>query len=124
MHEACQSQSKCTKRKDGIRHLKMYPCETERNAMVAKMKTPQAKEVYKLRQQIVEPAIGDIKENHGLRAFLTRGIQGAKTELNLMCAARNLKKIWLCFRKKERDGEKTSYRVRPQSPFQVAYQFC
>jgi len=92
---ACQSQRECTKRKDGIRHLKMYPCEVERNAMVTKMKTPQSKAVYKLRQQIVEPAIGDIKENQGLRAFLARGIQGAKIEFNLMCAARNLKKIWL-----------------------------
>jgi len=121
---ACQSQSKCTKRKDGIRHLKMYPCEAERNAMVAKMKTPQAKEVYKLRQQIVEPAIGDIKENHGLRAFLARGIQGAKTEFNLTCAGRNLKKIWLCIRKKEGDEEKTSHQIRLQSPFRLAYQFC
>jgi transposase len=121
---ACQSQSRCTKRKDGIRYLKMYPCEAERNAMVAKMKTPQAQEVYKLRQQIVEPAIGDIKENQGLRTFFTRGIRGAKAEFNLACAGRNLKKIWLCIRKKERDGEKTSCRVRPQSPFQLAYQIC
>lgn len=98
---ACQSQTKCTKRKDGIRYLKMYPCERERNAMVAKMKTPQAKEAYKLRQQIVEPAIGDIKENQGLRAFLARGIRGAKAEFNLACTARNLKKIWLSWQKKE-----------------------
>jgi len=120
---ACQSQDKCTKRKDGIRYLKMSPCEVERNAMVAKMKTPQAQAVYKLRQQIVEPAIGDIKENQGLRAFLARGIQGAKTEFNLACAARNLKKIWLYLQKKEGDGEKTSCHVRSQSPFPLAYQF-
>jgi transposase len=70
--------------------------------MVAKMKTSQAKAVYKLRQQIVEPAIGNIKENQGLRAFLARGIQGAKTEFNLVSAARDLKKIWyICRRKKE-----------------------
>lgn len=118
---ACQIQSKCTKRKDGIRYLKMYPWETERNAMVVKMKTPQAKEVYKLRQQIVEPVIGDIKENQGLRAFLTRGIQGAKTEFNLACAARNLKRIWLCLRKKEGDGDKTPCQIRRQSSFQLAY---
>lgn len=121
---ACQSQSKCTKRRDGIRYLKMSPCEAERNAMVAKMKTPQAQAVYKLRQQIVEPAIGDIKENQGLRAFLARGIQGAKTEFNLACAARNLKKIWLYLQKKERDGEKTSCRVRSQSLFHLDYQYC
>ena len=112
---ACQSQRKCTKRKDGMRYLKMYPFETERNAMVAKMQTPQAKGVYKLRQQIVEPAIGDIKENQGLRAFFARGTEGAKTEFNLACAARNLKKIWLCLKKKERDEEKISCRVSPPS---------
>jgi transposase len=121
---ACQSQSRCTKRKDGIRYLKMYPHEVERNVMVAKMKTPQAQEVYKLRQQIVEPAIGDIKENQGLRAFLARGIQGARIELGLACAARNLKKIWICQQKKEGDGDTTPWQMRPQSPFQLVYQFC
>ena len=78
--------------------------EIERNEMVAKMKTPHAQEVYKLRQQIVEPAIGDIKENQGLRAFLARGLQGAKAELNLACAARNLRKIWISLKKKEENG--------------------
>jgi len=98
---SCRSRSNCTKRKEGIRYLKMYPWEDERNAMVTKMKTPEAKEIYKLRQQLVEPAIGDIKENQGLRTFLTRGIQGAKIEFNLACTARNLKKIWLDMQKKE-----------------------
>lgn len=121
---SCQSRSDCTKRKDGIRYLKMFPCEVERNAMVAKMKTSEAKEVYKLRQQVVEPAIGDIKENQGLRAFLTRGIQGAKIEFNLACAARNLKKIWLSLQKKERDREKTPYRRGQQSLFSMVYQPC
>ena len=88
------------------------------------MKTLQAQEVYKLRQRIVEPAIGDIKENHGLRAFLARGILGAKIEFNLACAARNLKKIWLCFQKKESDGEKTACLIRPQSSFRLVYKFC
>ena len=124
---SCQSQSRCTKRKDGIRYLKMFPHEAERNVMVAKMKTPQAQAVYKLRQQIVEPAIGDIKENQGLRAFLTRGIQGAKIELSLACAARNLKKIWICLQKKEKDdGDKhktPGQRCSPQ-PSSVIYQFC
>jgi transposase len=101
---ACQSQNKCTNRKDGIRYLKMYPYEVDRNVMVAKMKTPQAQAVYKLRQQIVEPAIGDIKENQGLRAFLARGLQGARAELNLACAARNLRKIWIWLKRQEENG--------------------
>jgi hypothetical protein len=61
--------------------------------MVVKMKTPKAQEGYKQRQQMVEPAIGDIKENEGLRAFLASDIQGAKREPCLACAANNRKKI-------------------------------
>src|SRR3989338_1753359 len=72
----CQSQSKCTKRRNGIRYLKMLPYEGERNAMIEKMKTDKAKEIYKIRGQTVEPVFGDIKENKGLSAFLTRGIEG------------------------------------------------
>ncbi len=113
----CQSQTKCTKRKDGIRHLKMYPYEPERNSMIAKMKTPEAKAIYKLRQQIVEPAIGDIKENQGLRAFFARGIQGAKAELNLACTARNVKKIWLWLKKKQGTWGKREFALRPQPCF-------
>jgi len=120
---ACQSQSRCTKRKDGIRFLKMFPHEVERNVMVAKMKTPQAQEVYKLRQQIVEPAIGDIKENQGLRAFLARGIQGAKIEFSLACAARNLKRIWFSLQKKKGTGDTRGSNLRPESSFYLVFQF-
>jgi len=124
---ACQSQSRCTKRKDGIRYLKMFPYEVERNVMVAKMKTPQAHKVYKLRQQIVEPAIGDLKENQGLRAFLARGIQGARIELSLACAARNLRKIWICLQtKKEEAGDKEKIPGQIHSPRypSLICQFC
>jgi len=124
---ACQSQSKCTKRKDGVRYLKVYPWETERNAMMVKMKTPQAKGIYKLRQQLVEPAIGDIKENQGLRAFLARGIQGAKTEFNLACVARNLRKIWICLQQKAKNGgSKIKNPINYFTPpfFSVIYQVC
>lgn len=114
---ACASQVRCTKRKDGIRYLKMYPYEPERNSMIAKMMTPEAKKIYRLRQQIVEPAIGDIKENQGLRAFFARGIQGAKAELNLACTARNLKKIWLWLKKKQGTKDKRGFDLRLQPSF-------
>ena len=63
--------------------------------MAVKMRTQQAKEIYKLRQQIVEPVLGDIKENKGVRAFLTRGIRAVKSEFNIICAALNIKRIWI-----------------------------
>jgi transposase len=91
---ACLRSRECTRRKAGIRYVKMFPGEEAREAMRAKMKTAGAEAIYKLRQQIVEPVIGDIKENKGFRSFMTRGIRGAKTEWNLICAGVNIQKIW------------------------------
>ncbi len=89
----CEVQSKCTRNKDGMRYLKDFPYEAQRNSMREKMKTPRAKELYALRSRTVEPVFGDIKENDGLRSFLTRGLERVKTEFNLACIASNLKKI-------------------------------
>ena len=100
----------------------MYPYEPERNSMIAKMKKPEAKEIYKLRQQIVEPAIGDIKrETKACEHFLPE--EGAKAEFNLTCTARNLKKIWLSWQKKEETRDKRGFKVRPQPSFNLVFQF-
>jgi transposase len=89
----CKVQSKCTRRKDGIRYIKDFPYEAQRNAMREKMKTPEAREIYALRSRTVEPVFGDIKENKGLSSFLTRGLEKVKVEFHLACIASNLKKI-------------------------------
>ena len=69
--------------------------------MNEKMNTEKGKEIYKLRAITVEPAFGDIKENKGIREFLTRGIKTVKTEFNLVCTASNLTKIWISLQKKK-----------------------
>jgi transposase len=91
----CIHQKMCTKQRKGIRYIKSFPYERERNAMNEKMNTKKGKEIYKLRAITVEPVFGDIKENKGMRAFLTRSIETVKTEFNLVCTASNLKKIWI-----------------------------
>jgi transposase len=103
----CQSKSKCTKRRNGIRYLKMLPYEGERNIMVAKMKTEEAKEIYKIRGQTIEPVFGDMKENKGFRTFLMRGIEGVRADLNIACAAMNIKKIWEYLQNKKREVRTT-----------------
>jgi transposase len=70
--------------------------------MIAKMSTAEAKEIYKVRQQTVEPVFGDIKENKGMTEFLTRGIRSVRSEFNLLCMARNIKRIWTILRDKAR----------------------
>jgi len=62
--------------------------------MRAKMKTSEAREHYRIREQSVEAVIGDIKENKGARTFLTRGLKAVSTEFNLICAACDIKRIW------------------------------
>jgi len=104
---ACDHQRRCTKQKDRIRLVKAFPQEVHCTLMAAKMRTPVAKEIYKLRQQIVEPVVGDIKENKGLREFLTRGITSVRTEFNLACAAVNLRKIWACQKRKGESPNET-----------------
>lgn len=91
----CPKQKECTKRKDGIRIVKMYPYEEERHAMDKKMQLPESMEIYKLRKEIVEPVFGDIKENKSVTGFLTRGLGMVKTEINLICIANNLYRFHL-----------------------------
>jgi transposase len=55
----------------------------------------EANEIYKQRKQVVEPAIGNYKENLGFREFLTRGLTSVRNEFNLVCTAANLRKIWI-----------------------------
>jgi len=105
--KTCLHQKMCTKRRKGIRYIKSFPYEKERNEMNEKMNTKKGKETYKLRAITVEPAFGDIKENKGMRAFLTRRIKTVKTEFNLVCTASNLKKIWIELQKKSNKNRNT-----------------
>ena len=61
--------------------------------MSAKMGTDEAREVYSLRKQIIEPVFGNIKQNKNLRRLLLRGLEGAEIEFLLGCIAHNLGKI-------------------------------
>jgi transposase len=67
----------------------------ERLKMKKKMETDAGKKIYGKRKTIVEPVIGNIKENFGFRGFQLRGLEKVKIELNLISIAHNLKKIWI-----------------------------
>jgi len=93
-------------RKNGKRVITFYSKELkkkkevpfffkERLRMKKKMETEKAREIYDMRKYVIEPVIGNIKENLGFRQFLVRGLNGAKLELNLVSIAHNLKKIWI-----------------------------
>ena len=54
------------------------------------MDTESGREIYKRRKCIVEPRIGHIKHNLGVRRFMRRGLEKVKTEWSLVCAAVNV----------------------------------
>lgn len=61
--------------------------------MTAKLKRGGHRSRYRLRKQIVEPAIGQIKEARGFRRFLLRGLDKVPREWALVCTAHNLVKL-------------------------------
>ncbi len=80
---------------DNLRKKKDVPFYfRERLRMRDKMKLTESKEVYRLRKNTVEPVIGNIKQNLGFREFLLKGIDKVRIEMNLVCIAHNLQKIW------------------------------
>lgn len=88
----CPHKKECTTGK--FRTVTIDEYWKDRLKMKEKMSTEKAKEKYKIRGMIAEKPFGDIKENQGMRTFLTRGVDKVKVESDLVCLAHNLKRIW------------------------------
>jgi hypothetical protein len=61
--------------------------------MAAKIKRAGHRSRYRLRKQIVEPVIGQVKQARGFRQFLLRGLHRVRHEWALLCTAHNLLKL-------------------------------
>jgi transposase len=64
-----------------------------RTAMRAFLSTPEGKALYRLRKQLAEPVIGQLKAALGFRQFLRRGQAAVEAEFSLVCTAHNLLKL-------------------------------
>lgn len=60
----------------------------------AQARRPEAQAVYRLRQGIVEPIFGQIKQCRGFRQFLLRGLQKVNAEWQIICATHNVLKLY------------------------------
>jgi transposase len=63
-------------------------------AMKKKLKTEEARALYGLRKQTVEPVFGIIKQAMGFRQFLLRGVEKVSGEWELVTLAYNFKRLW------------------------------
>ena len=62
--------------------------------MREKLATEQGRRLYALRQAVVEPVFGQIKEARGIRRFLLRGLRAVRAEWRLIALTHNLLKLF------------------------------
>jgi len=91
---ACPHQSQCVLH-GKHRTLKVSQAERFRDAMRAKLDSPEGRRKYRKRQATVEPVIGHIKCILGFRDFLLRGLDKAQGEFHLIASVHNLRKLSL-----------------------------
>jgi len=62
--------------------------------MERKLLTKRGRALYRKRSPMIEGVFGQIKEVRGCDRFIRRGIEGSRSEWNLICATHNLLKLW------------------------------
>ena len=72
------------------------------------METEEAKRVYKLRKQLVEPVFGIIKEQQGARRFLLF-LANVSAEWTALATAFNLRTLWKVWNSRSRASAELPY---------------
>jgi transposase len=85
----CPLRARCTKSASG-RQIKRYAGDAAKEALRAKLTTPEARARYRQRQAIVEPVFAFLKDVQGLRRFRRSGLLKVRLEFALHIAAYNL----------------------------------
>jgi transposase len=88
--QSCPLQTRCTPSPAAGRTISRSEHEDLIEALRARMATPQAKELYRLRRQTVELNYADLKEHRKLRRFSGHGLCRAETEVGLEVLVHNL----------------------------------
>jgi hypothetical protein len=101
---ACPLKDQCLTTKQSKKTITRGPDDEVRDAMKAKVRTPEGDAIYRTRKGQVEPAFGIIKETLGFRQFSLRGRTKVTGEWALVCLTYNLRKIG---RKIQRIAQKT-----------------
>jgi transposase len=77
------------------------PYEPLREAMDARLRTPEGQETYERRRWACETPFAVIKTVMGVRQFLLRGVEKVRTEWKWVCSAYNVRKlVWAIARRR------------------------
>ncbi len=88
----CPAFGNCTKDHRG-RRLEIGPHEAQLRRHRQWMATQEAKDAYRQRMILPEPAFGILKEQQGARRFLLRGLANVRAEAILLATAFNLRSL-------------------------------
>ncbi len=77
----------CCKNSDKGRLISRDQYEDHRERLRRRMGTEEGREIYRRRKYTVEPRIGHLKHNLGVRRFMRRGLEKVKTEWIMACSA-------------------------------------
>jgi transposase len=86
----CPLRERCTAKPQAGRTISRGEHEDLIEALRARMATPEAKALYRLRRQTVELVNADWKQHRKLRRFSGRGLARARCQVGLMVLAHNL----------------------------------
>ncbi len=86
----CVHATSCCKNPKKGRVISRDQYEEHRERLRLRMGTEAGRQIYKRRKHTVEPRIGHIKHNMGVRRFLRRGIEKVTTEWMMVCTAVNV----------------------------------
>ena len=99
----CPLQARCTKVPNKGRTVRRDPYQEEIERLKTRMKTEEAKSLYKQRGQTIERVFADFKEHRNLRRFRGRGLSRARTQLGLTVLGHNLRIIAKLRKKKNHE---------------------
>jgi len=74
--------------------LKQHACHPVHRRMRRKLRSPAGRAIYQRRKALVEPILGVLKEQRGMRRFRMRGLGKVATEFVLSTTALNLTRLW------------------------------
>jgi transposase len=92
----CPLRSACTRDPCG-RQLELRPGHLEMEQMRGQLETGRARQLLTLRKALIEPVFAQIKHNGGFRRWTFYGLEGVRTQWNMLCAGWNLRQIYRCW---------------------------
>ena len=90
--QGCPHINECC-RTQGYRIIRRLICEELNENARERRLSERGKQLYKLRKEKIERSFADIKNNHGYRYAMYRGIEKNQNYTWLICAAQNMKNI-------------------------------